>query len=609
MRKIITSSLAVLLVLACSQAPQMDEPVVTPSQEPSQEPSEEPTVPIGELLLDVVFDADGTATDLSSQALTMNHVYGNTLMTYLNEDSKTYIPRFYPTPGESIGTSFYRARYTPDSDFARGLADGHSLECVLMCDFEPSKYPSQVISAFSGLEKGGSGIYVRKTICFDVTVGGKAVTADSGVTPEKGVYYHVTGVYDAEAGEARIYVNGALKGTSEAKGSFTVPASKASTWYGIGVDAVSGGLATGAWRGDVADPRIYDNALTAGNVKQLYSKVAAFKKFDIEVTEGDFLSDISLRPGSAFRVFAKGLKDGDKLLFSSNDGNVILDGRLSGEMLEVSVTEELKSIDYSLMIYRGGQIAPIGSLCLVVSPDATEPRRPMTIAHRGWWLSKGVPQNSIASLKAAQDGGCEAAEMDVWITTDGGVFVNHDGVLGGVRIESSKTAQVKDLTLTNGEKIPTLDSYLDQHAKNTATTLVIEIKTHTDRSRNNACVDAVLAAVRAHGLDEHVMYIAFDLENCKRIVAARPEAMVGYLTSGSSPSDLKALGIMQLDYQLAAFEVAPHWVEEAHENGMLINMWTLDNYEDIKRAVELGADYITTNYPERVFEIQRKFFE
>ena len=199
--------------------------------------------------------------------------------------------------------------------------------------------------------------------------------------------------------------------------------------------------------------------------------------------------------------------------------------------------------------------------------------------------------------------------MDVWITTDGGVFVNHDGVLGGVRIESSTRAQVQDLTLTNGEKIPTLDSYLDQHAKNTATTLVIEIKSHSERARNNACVDAVLAAVRAHGLDEHVMYIAFDLENCKRIAAARPYAMVGYLTSGMSPTNLNDLGIMQLDYQLTAFETNPYWVNEAHAKGMVVNMWTLDSYEDIKRAVCLGADYITTNYPERVFDIRNKYFE
>lgn len=593
----------------------MPEPLPEPSDEtpsgPSEEPSQEPAQPIGDLLLDVSFDAEGFATDNSPQHLTMNRVTGSTVMTYPNEDCGFFIPRFYPEAGKSIGTGFYRARYSAESPFTKGLSDGHSLACVIMCDFDASKIPDTTVSAFSGLENGGSGIYVRKTIRFDVTIGRTVVTADSGVIPKKGVYYYVTGVYDTEKEEVRIYVDGQRKASAQAKGSFSLPSSKAAYWYGIGVDAVTGGLATGSWRGDVAYPRIYDTALGDANVRELYSQIPAFRRFDLDITESDYLSNISLKPGSRFRVFAKGLKEGDNLLFSSTAGKVTLDASFDASrgMLQTSVTRELTQEYYSLMIYRDGQIAPLGQLRIKVADDACEPHSPKVVAHRGWWLSKVVPQNSLASLKAAQDGGCEAAETDVWITTDGGVFVNHDGVLDGVRIESSKIADVQGLTLTNGENIPTFDAYLAQHAQNTATTLVIEIKTHTSRDRNDACVDAVLKAVRDHGLDDHVQYIAFDLDNCKRIAAARPAAMVGYLNGGLSPSELKAMGIMQLDYTLNSFEASPDWVAEARAEGMVVNMWTLDTYDEIKRAVQLGADYITTNYPERVQEIRMKFFE
>ena len=85
--------------------------------------------------------------------------------------------------------------------------------------------------------------------------------------------------------------------------------------------------------------------------------------------------------------------------------------------------------------------------------------------------------------------------------------------------------------------------------------------------------------------------------------------MVGYLSGDKSPAELKDMGIMQLDYQPAAFSGHPEWVREAHEKGMLVNVWTLDSEEDIMKAMVIGADLITTNYPERVFALREKYFD
>lgn len=605
-----------LALTACTQEP-APQPSVQPSDEPSAEPSVEPVVPVdpgpvGERLLDVVFAPDGTAADTSPQALTMNTVSGGTVMAYLQPDAEVYAPRFWAAPGTSVGTGFYRARYASGTPFAQGLADGHSLECVLMCDFDAARLPDATVSAFSGLERGGSGLYVKKTFCFEVGLsGGVSVIADSGVIPQRGVYYHLLGVYDADRAEVRIYVDGVLKGSAPAEGRFAVPPTKAACWYGIGVDATPSGLATGAWSGDIIAPRIYDNALTDAHAAALSQAAPACEPYTMRITATDYLTDISLRPGSAFRFFADGLQEGDRLLFAAGGNTVDLPATFhpARGFLSAPVTTELQAEEYALLVGRGRQLAPVGNVRLTVAADAEEPRRPAAVAHRGWWLSTAVPENSVAALKAAQDGGCEAAEMDIWITTDGEVYVNHDGTLDGVRIENSTSETVGRLTLTNGEPIPTLDQYLDQHARNTATTLVIEVKTHASRARNDACVDAALAAVDRHGLADHVQYIAFDLENCRRIAKARPGAMVGYLNGDLDPLTLKEMGVMQLDYQTSPFTFHPEWIRTAHANGMLVNMWTLDKDEDIKLAIQLGADYITTNAPERVFALREKYFD
>jgi glycerophosphoryl diester phosphodiesterase len=50
----------------------------------------------------------------------------------------------------------------------------------------------------------------------------------------------------------------------------------------------------------------------------------------------------------------------------------------------------------------------------------------------------------------------------------------------------------------------------------------------------------------------------------------------------------------------------PEIVDEAHRCGLLINVWTVDQEEDIKRMLELGAVRITSNYPDRLIDLLPK---
>ena len=64
--------------------------------------------------------------------------------------------------------------------------------------------------------------------------------------------------------------------------------------------------------------------------------------------------------------------------------------------------------------------------CLAVSAQEA---RPIAItAHRGHWtaLNAGRAQNSVAALREAQRIGCWGSELDVHLSADGIVVVNHD---------------------------------------------------------------------------------------------------------------------------------------------------------------------------------------
>ena len=93
------------------------------------------------------------------------------------------------------------------------------------------------------------------------------------------------------------------------------------------------------------------------------------------------------------------------------------------------------------------------------------------------------------------------------------------------------------------------------------------------------------------------MYISFSIEACQAIHALAPDAEVAYLEGDRTPEQLHRMGLTGIDYHLDRFREHPEWVSEAHQLGMNVNVWTVDNPDDIRAMKALGVDYITTNEP------------
>ena len=67
-------------------------------------------------------------------------------------------------------------------------------------------------------------------------------------------------------------------------------------------------------------------------------------------------------------------------------------------------------------------------------------------AHRGYWdcPEAGGAQNSIASLKKAQDFRCWGSEFDVHLTSDNVVVVNHDPSINSKEIQTNTYEFIKE---------------------------------------------------------------------------------------------------------------------------------------------------------------------
>ncbi|MBR5891249.1 MAG: glycerophosphodiester phosphodiesterase [Bacteroidaceae bacterium] len=217
------------------------------------------------------------------------------------------------------------------------------------------------------------------------------------------------------------------------------------------------------------------------------------------------------------------------------------------------------------------------------------------VAHRGYWQTEGSHENSISSLKNAIALGVYGSECDVRQTADGVLVLFHNAKLDDGRVVSDmKYAELADYRLPNGERIPTFEEALvamgDAPRK---FKLVIEVK--------DADVSKIVAMVERYNLEKKVEYIAFGRSHCMDLIAMNKGLRVSYLAgnekSAWTPKKLKEKGFYGLDYSAGLLKSRPEWIKEAHDLGLDVNVWTVNDSVDIDRFFKQGVDKVTTDIP------------
>lgn len=233
-------------------------------------------------LLDVVFAADGSATDVSAAKLKVVKVASSSLSVQYNDTYKRYMAVF-DRPSDQVGQTvkegFYYADFENNATVNAGLADSHSLEILMCCEELPA--PGTVsVKPFSLMNNGGSGFVFsssgslagQRRFTFLPFIGGsyQYVVADGvGI----GSWHHVVGVWDSKAGKSSIYVDGRLSSSMDTPGEYT-RADATANHFVIGGDAAKGlTSAQSAFRGEIAVARAYSFPLSAGEVLDLYQSL------------------------------------------------------------------------------------------------------------------------------------------------------------------------------------------------------------------------------------------------------------------------------------------------------------------------------------------------
>lgn len=227
------------------------------------------------------------------------------------------------------------------------------------------------------------------------------------------------------------------------------------------------------------------------------------------------------------------------------------------------------------------------------------------MAHRGAWRKKGVLQNSVRSFQNAVELGCQGSEMDVWLTADNKVVLSHDPHVYGLEVENITSLQLFQQTINEKDPVPSLQELLMAVREQNVTHPVIEIKdSQKGLERTLQLTDSVVNIVHRMKMQGYVEYISFNYEVLKRIRELDPTAKTLYLWEGKKQlGDLIKDRISGIDYSYYAYRQDKNLVKNAKGMGLLTNVWTVNDAEELLLYYQQGVDYITTDEPELLLKI------
>jgi glycerophosphoryl diester phosphodiesterase len=227
--------------------------------------------------------------------------------------------------------------------------------------------------------------------------------------------------------------------------------------------------------------------------------------------------------------------------------------------------------------------------------------KPKIIAHRG--ASGHAPENTMAAFQLAMEQGADGIELDVMLSKDGQLVVIHDATVDRT---TNGTGNVKDMTLVqlkaldagNSEQIPTLEEVL--HTFGGQYLINIELKNYA--TPFDALPRALAELLNSNGFSRSVIVSTFNPFNLVRFRRLCPKVKVGLLTVPNMAN--------HWIWRLFKYDALhPHYkdvdrdlVSTAKARQEEINVWTVDDPDEIRRLAALNVDSLITNFPEKARE-------
>ena len=251
---------------------------------------------------------------------------------------------------------------------------------------------------------------------------------------------------------------------------------------------------------------------------------------------------------------------------------------------------------------------------------------PLALAHRGF--TPPAPgrgphawENTLDGFEAAVALGVRHLETDCQLTADGVAVLLHDADLlrtTGVAapVGSMLWEEVARAVGADGHRVPRLDAVL---AQLDGTVLNIDCK---DPRAVGPLADCVVAA----GAEDRVLVASFDGRRSAAVqrrapgvarslgMAGTAAARLSAALAGAAPRPARAMlhrvaagaDALQIPERHGRLRVlTPRLLELAHDVGLQVHVWTVDEPDDMHRLLDLGVDGLISDRVDLLVEVLR----
>lgn len=230
-------------------------------------------------------------------------------------------------------------------------------------------------------------------------------------------------------------------------------------------------------------------------------------------------------------------------------------------------------------------------------------------AHRG--ASGYYPENTMLAFEKAVELGCTGIETDVHITKDGHLVLMHDEKIDRT---ANGTGYIKDYNLDElqrfdagawmdksfaGITIPTAEDLLKLAVSKN---IIINFELKTDRIWYEGIEEKLIELIHKYNFSDKVIISSFNhysIYKCKQI---DKNIKVGLLyVEGLFEPHLYAeiVGAEALHPPFHAID-NKELIDRIKASGKMINPFTINDENDMKRFIDYEVDGIITNYPDKV---------
>lgn len=275
-------------------------------------------------------------------------------------------------------------------------------------------------------------------------------------------------------------------------------------------------------------------------------------------------------------------------------------------------------------------------------------------AHRG--ARALLPENSLEGFRLALDIGVTTLELDIAITQDRVPVISHDPTLnpditrgpdgrflrgrgpaivsltadqlqaydvGRIQPGTHYASQFAEQKPVDGTRIPRFSELAELVKQRGDTQVRFAIETKLNPEKPGETVDAdefartVIAAIRAHGLEQRASVLSFDWRTLQVVQREAPGIPTVYLTTpryfdarqdsawtagfrlrdhGSVPRMVKAAG--GHTWSASHQSLTPELVREAQSLGLQVLAWTVNDAARMNQLMDMGVNGIVTDRPD-----------